>query len=214
MSKSIIGATLAIGLAFTASTALAVPVVTISSSGPAAPVGTNTFQNELNAAGAGTFLAPASFILTETARLTFTAVAAESGFDNTFTLNSPLSGSITETGNFGFGANFNTTAGIGSLSGIVGAGSLNDLFQFTTNSNAVIGKPLSDFVGVYSATGPGSFSRFFLAFDDDGAGPDDNHDDFIMRVDVTAVPLPAAAWLLLVSLAGLGFVGRRRPMAV
>ena len=63
-------------------------------------------------------------------------------------------------------------------------------------------------------TGAGSFTRFFLAFDDDGAGPEDNHDDFIMRVDVTAVPLPAAAWLLLVSLAGLGFVGRRHPMAV
>ena len=54
-----------------------------------------------------------------------------------------------------------------------------------------------------------SSTAFYVLFDDI-AGGDRDFDDIAMRVDVSAVPLPAAAFPLLTALAGLGFVGRRR----
>ena len=38
-------------------------------------------------------------------------------------------------------------------------------------------------------------------FDDNGAGNDDDHDDFAVEIAVT--PLPAAAWFLITALTGL-----------
>lgn len=64
------------------------------------------------------------------------------------------------------------------------------------------------------------FFEFFLGFDDNGAGPDDNHDDMIVRVtftpnpDQTNNPVPEATSLLtwggLMAVAGLFFSRRRR----
>jgi hypothetical protein len=41
---------------------------------------------------------------------------------------------------------------------------------------------------------------FWIALDDGGAGPDDNHDDWVGRVRVTAVPEPAVASVLTLAL--------------
>jgi len=49
-----------------------------------------------------------------------------------------------------------------------------------------------------------------FALDDSGAGPDDNHDDYVGYMRVSQVPLPAAVWLLGSGLLGLFAVGRRR----
>ena len=51
---------------------------------------------------------------------------------------------------------------------------------------------------------------FIAAFDDSGAGPDDNHDDYIVLGRVTPVPLPPAMLLFGTGLAGLGYLSRRR----
>ena len=52
-------------------------------------------------------------------------------------------------------------------------------------------------------------------FDDGGAGPDDNHDDMLIRLTVSGgsisiVPVPASVPLLLTALGGLGFMARRK----
>ncbi len=56
--------------------------------------------------------------------------------------------------------------------------------------------------------------EFWIALDDGGAGPDDNHDDWVGRVRVVAVPDPAVGTILGAGLllgAGVHRVRTRRP---
>lgn len=56
-------------------------------------------------------------------------------------------------------------------------------------------------------------NSLYLFFDDDGNTQDDNHDDLVVRVDVAAVPVPAAGFMLFGALGGLAAVRRRRKAA-
>lgn len=59
------------------------------------------------------------------------------------------------------------------------------------------------------------------AFFDDGGGPqigkcktkDCDFDDMIIQIEVAPIPLPAAAWLILAGIGGLGLAARRRGAA-
>ena len=70
-------------------------------------------------------------------------------------------------------------------------------------------------------TGPNFFAYFRdtktvdLWLDDGGAGPDDNHDDMVVRLQIRqgefgVVPVPAAVWLFGSGLLGLVGIARRR----
>ncbi len=47
----------------------------------------------------------------------------------------------------------------------------------------------------------------------DGYRGDKDYDDMVVRMDVAPIPLPAAAWLIVAAIGGLGAVARRRPAA-
>lgn len=62
-----------------------------------------------------------------------------------------------------------------------------------------------DSIALYQAA-PNTVYALF----NDGARVDKDYDDMVVRMEVAPVPLPAAAWLLLGGIAGLGAVARRR----
>ena len=148
-------------------------------------------------------------------------LGSEAGFKNSF--------------NFGGGAvEFTTAGGTNSFSipgspqysfDNVASGLLNFLFS-TPLGTAVNGSNM-DNAQLGDAAGVNFFSSIVecgtctsgvaldIWLDDFGAGPDDNHDDMVIRLSLSSgsfqvVPIPAALPLLLSGLAGLGFIGRRR----
>ena len=137
----------------------------------------------------------------------FTFLGKEAGWKNTF---SAGMGSLDTTSAFGdsFIHTFN-----------VGAGDLLD-FAFTTNglaagSNTVangsnVSFPLTQVSFTTLLLGQFNASPFdaILFFDDTGAGPDDNHDDLVIGVNVIGVPESSTIALMLIGLAGL-FAARR-----
>jgi hypothetical protein len=146
---------------------------------------------------------------------TFTRWGSESGYVNTFTATNgsdiesfvesadPWACGLTSCGDsepLQFAMNFT-----GALT--------SDAFRFSSNRGAPAQLGQTGMGLYYDLTGNSMFA--FLAYDDDGAGPDDNHDDFLVRVsadrlNVTPVPLPASALLFLSAMGGFAVLGRRK----
>ncbi len=75
--------------------------------------------------------------------------------------------------------------------------------------------PINFFVSITANPSATSGQSLDLWLDDNGAGPDDNHDDMMIRLSIdqgsiSTVPLPAALPLMISGLAGLGLIARRR----
>ncbi len=151
-----------------------------------------------------------------TTNLTFTYMGKEAAATNT-------------ASQFGIGGQSLSNKGaVGSSITVwqTGPGFVN--FVFTTleglfediNGNSTTGESLSIANGIGSAFAGLhiAFGNVFnngqsvLVFFGDGRG-DSDFDDMVVRIDVTAVPLPAAGLLLLGALGGLGAVRSRRKQA-
>ena len=88
-------------------------------------------------------------------------------------------------------------------------------FNFATNGNgggvAFNGGPITAGLSIaFAALSDGSF----LALFNDGGGNDFDRDDLTVRISISQVPLPAAAWLLISALLGLVACARIRRRGV
>lgn len=123
-------------------------------------------------------------------------LGSEAAFMNTFSF-APIAYSNTATP-------VGTTSQVDAAPGILP-------FNFTTNGNgggvAFNGGPINPGLSIaFAALSDGSF----LALFNDGGGGDFDYDDLAVRVSVSQVPLPAAAWLLISAILGLVACARIR----
>ena len=131
-------------------------------------------------------------------KVTFSYVGTEAGYDNQF-----LSGGTPIFSNHS-GAN-------SPVEKLAGAGPVD--FAFSTAS------PFQLVANGSSSGSYGSIALFRIsdtsvyALFNDSATSDTDYDDMAVRMDVAPVPLPAAAWLLVAGLGGLGLVKRRARAA-
>lgn len=210
------GAALLIGTAATADAAL----LQITPTGNAADViVTSGAGNNKNDVLGGGFTIQNNAVLTTTTNnvvLTFYYWGAESGYFNKLTT---AFGNFTETGGSASNKVVNPFPGVlvAALGGIQAAagvvktdfssgGYVGTIGNGTpTSTGSVAFAYLTNLTSFEISMTPTNYVLF--ALDDGGAGPDDNHDDYVGVI--VATPIPAALPLFLTALAGTGLLARR-----
>jgi hypothetical protein len=171
----------------------------------------NNFESELNALGLVNFTSTgATITLDNSTTFLFEFLGSESGFNDAF-----HGGSVTglEGGNTGTNTSFEDHFGSPIVLGTdtFAAGSLTGLLSFSSNLGipATIGQ-MGFGIFLPDSIGPGgtyNTNVFYIGYNDDGDGIDDNHDDYIVRV--TAVPEPGTWAMMLLGFGAMGVAVRR-----
>ena len=180
--------------------------------GGASPVpGNNDFQGNLAGLGLTQLTTSgATLTLDEASLLTFELLGSESGYNDSFT-----AGTVSVTEFTGLLDLFASPLLLGSDT--FGAGSLAGLLNFSSSQgvNATVG---DDGFGIF--LGANDYSGlltnvFYIGYDDQITGQDDNHDDLILRVTVSpAIPEPATWAMMLLGFGAVGVAMRRRRAPV
>ena len=205
MRKIILG--LATGVAAIAMAASAQAAdFTVNYGSSVAIPGNNNFQSDLNGLGLYEITSDTTSITVPWAvKVTFEYLGAESGYTDTFHWGGDNAGTYDEDGPSPSGVNyFGAPILLGTT--VVGAGDLP--VWFTTSGSAGDDAYIGDAgFGVFlprDASSPYNASVLYFGYDDQITETDDNHDDFIIRATLSAIPEPAT-WMTMIL--GFGLVG-------
>ena len=176
----------------------------------------NDFATQLGQAGVSNFNLGASLGTSAPGSVTIDYFGKEAVFTNSFqwagrTLATTGSGrtdswSARNLGTFGVGSGLLDFAFCTSGGNVSGPAVAPTCYSNRGEDSTPIGSPQS--IGSWIVNG----TTAWLLFDDGGAGPDDNHDDMIVRLTYQ-VPEPATLGLLALGLLGAGGTLRRRTRA-
>jgi len=218
MNKHLKAAGLATGMILSAAAGASAATVNLVAADAGVDVTTvpgQNFESDLQGVDANTlFSGPLQLTASGPLRLTFSLVAAESGFNNALLFD----GVVRIQENVGNGKVDFATGVLNSQTfstTIAAGGDFAPRLSFDIDGDGVaeFGSGNDEF-GVFADTANlSALTRFYLALDDSGANNDDNHDDIIVRVDVAPIPLPAGGLLLLTALGGVAALRRRRKAA-
>jgi len=194
--RLIAGAALAAALGL--ASAVQAATFTIAGGDPFALAGYDPAPGTPDISSGTSVLRNGALSLADKGRVTFSYVGSEAGYSNTFW----VAGAQRFANKSGPNEAFTLKLGAGLLP-----------FEFRTASPAgTVANGAS--TGFYKSvalfqTAPSTVYALF----NDASTSDKDYDDLVVRMDVAPVPLPAAAWLMIAGLAGLGAVARRRRAA-
>ena len=173
--------------------------------------GNNDFQGTLAgaplnltrvAAGTGT-----NITLNANSIITFYFLGSESGYSDTFKTTNALPNFFT-TETSSIENHFASPVFMGSDT--FNLGSLINQVLFTGGVSATVGDAgFGIFLGANDVSGL-STNTFYFGYDDGGAGPDNDYDDFIVKAVVSPAPEPGTWATMLLGFAGIGIALRRR----